>query len=455
MAQVLGSAFSLIKNGEEYKYFCDNIDIIKDSPSSTVACNDALRAISHILGRCFNIEVTLTILDTRLDNEFFGVNMYPDYQRMRELIDIICNDTNEEDIIIKGQSYARPIDAIDAVWRDIDKWHIDLDAKLFYDLSHRFNPKEIVALIISRVENTIFSFDIPRTVYRSIRYMMLNSSYSTQALSRSTLCRNFYIIPFIQACGFVNYKMELDEASLLRQNERFVIIYNEALTKIVTGYTSSIIDRKPSELKDKITYILGWVFEAVTDLKYQMSILKKHLEEQINAEKSFYVKNLLITIYRQFAGHDIHEITSEAFVPVVDTPELKKLNEAYSMRKFTDEAKAILENSQSQLLDKLGRCKRVTQEEIDILRLEIDKIQSVDDKIYYMEKVYDKLAIVEYALTLIGEKDTKGKVRDTKDKLLKQREMLMEIRQAIIAKTIAPERYGLFVKTSMPEGYEG
>ena len=33
--------------------------------------------------------------------------------------------------------------------------------------------------------------------------------------------------------------------------------------------------------------------------------------------------------------------------------------------------------------------------------------------------------------------------------------MLMEIRQAIIAKTIAPERYGLFVKTSMPEGYEG
>jgi hypothetical protein len=70
-----------------------------------------------------------------------------------------------------------------------------------------------------------------------------------------------------------------------------------------------------------------------------------------------------------------------------------------------------------------------------------------------MEKVYDKLNIVEYALALIGDRDTKGKVRDSKTVLLKQKEQLLEIRELIINRRISPERYGLFVK--YPAGYEG
>ena len=131
------------------------------------------------------------------------------------------------------------------------------------------------------------------------------------------------------------------------------------------------------------------------------------------------------------------------------------LDENYAMTKFCKKLQAVAEEAQSQLLDKLGRCKKVSQEEIDILRLEVDKIRSVDDMIYYMEKVYDKLSIVNYALTLIGDKYTKGKVKDSKEKLEKQRDALMEIREMIIAKRIAPERYGLFVKTQVPEEYRG
>jgi hypothetical protein len=70
-----------------------------------------------------------------------------------------------------------------------------------------------------------------------------------------------------------------------------------------------------------------------------------------------------------------------------------------------------------------------------------------------MEKVYDKLNIVEYALALIGDRDTKGKVRDSKTVLIKQKEQLLEIRELIINRRISPERYGLFVK--YPAGYEG
>lgn len=452
-------------SGDENKYLCDNIDIIKDNPINIRACDDALATVNKIISRCFNIKVTSSILDTTGDNDFFGINVYPEYKEMRRIIDIICDDFSNDEISVDGVIYERPVDAVNAVWRNIREWHIDYDSKLFYDLSHRFTPKEIVSLIVYQIEQTVMSFYIPQTVYRSIKYMMLNSSYGTQSISRSTLCRNFYIIPFIQACSFVNFKSKLDEDSMITESEELVKHYCSFLNKVVTSYSSSLIDKTDKEFKDKISYILSWVFEAIADLKYQMFMLKKQLKEQIVAEKSFYVKNLLITIYRQFAAHEITDITTESVsIPLNNTvrpsygnmsDERIALDEKYAMTKFCKKLQAVAEEAQSQLLDKLGRCKKVSQEEIDILRLEVDKIRSVDDKIYYMEKVYDKLSIVNYALTLIGDKDTKGKVKDSKEKLEKQRDALMEIREMIIAKRIAPERYGLFVKTQVPEEYQG
>jgi hypothetical protein len=60
---------------------------------------------------------------------------------------------------------------------------------------------------------------------------------------------------------------------------------------------------------------------------------------------------------------------------------------------------------------------------------------------------------VNNALDLIGDKDTKGRVRDSKEKLLKQKEDLLEIRELVMAKKITPEHYGLYIK--YPAGYEG
>ena len=65
------------------------------------------------------------------------------------------------------------------------------------------------------------------------------------------------------------------------------------------------------ELKDKMSYVITWVFEAINDLKYSMLILKKSLKEQINAEKSYYVKNLLVTIFNQFAYNDFSDVVAD------------------------------------------------------------------------------------------------------------------------------------------------
>ena len=95
-------------------------------------------------------------------------------------------------------------------------------------------------------------------------------------------------------CGFVNFKSDLPEGSLLLSDNNLNRAYMGCITKIATEFTSSIIDRPMSDLKQEVSYILTWVIEAINDLKYHMLLLKQSLERQIVAEKSFYVKNLLI-----------------------------------------------------------------------------------------------------------------------------------------------------------------
>lgn len=452
MSKFMLSSVSILRpgSGEEHKYLCECIDILKANKTNVNVLNTQLNTISRILSRCFDINASISILDTTMDNDFFGFNIYPSVDTIRTIVDIACDAVGKDEIVYQGNTYNTPSEVIKAIWRNNTEWYIDIDAKILYDYSRRFTTREIVAMLIYCIENTVFCNESVMIAYRAIRHITLNVDHRTAVISRSTRCRNFFIIPIIQSCGYTNFRSEFCPESLFNALEEMGKDYLAALTKIATQYTSSIIDRPSYDLKQKITYIMTWVMESLNDLKYNMEFLKRTLGEQINAEKSYYVKNVLVSILRQFSSTDPNAV-EESYAP--STPESRAIKEAMFMDVIVKEMNEVAHQDEQKLLDKLGRCKRVTQEEIDVLRLEIEKIQSVDDKIYYMEKVYDKLHIVDYALTLIGDNDTKGKVRDSKQKLLKQKEQLLEIRDLIVARRISPERYGLFVK--YPAGYEG
>ena len=437
-------------SGEEHRYLCECIDTIKANKTNTYVLNEQLDAISRILSRCFDMKVTTTILDSIMDNDFFGINIYPSVNAARAIVDVACDTVGVDDIYYGGETFDSPGDVIRSIWRNNNEWHIDFDGKLFYSPSQMLTAREIVALLLYKIEQTVFCNESVMIAYKSIRHITLNVDRRTAVISKSTRCRNFFMIPIIQTCGFTNFKSEIPAESIFMGVEELHKDYLALLTKIATQYSSSLIDRPSYELKQDITYIMTWVMEALNDLKYSMEKLKRSLSYQIAAEKSYYVKNILVSIMAQFTTQDQSTI-EESYNP--ETPESKALKEAVLMGQIVKEFDDAAHADEQKLLDKLGRCKRVTQEEIDVLRLEVEKIQSVDDKIYYMEKVHDKLNIVEYALTLIGDRDTKGRVRDSKALLKNQLAQLIQIREIIMNKRISPERYGLFIK--YPAGYEG
>lgn len=437
-------------SGEEHRYLCECIDTIKANKTNTYVLNEQLDAISRILSRCFDMKVSTTILDTTMDNDFFGVNIYPSVSTARAIVDVACDTVGADDIQYGGVAFDSPGDVIRSIWMNNTEWHIDFDAKVFYSLSQMLTAREIVALLLYKIEQTVFCNENIMVAYKSIRHITLNVDRRTATIAKSTRCRNFFMIPIIESCGFTNFKSEIPSESIFMGVEELHKDYLALLTKIATQYTSSIIDRPSYELKQDITSIMTWVMEALNDLKYSMERLKVALSYQITAEKSYYIKNILVSIMAQFSTQDQSAI-EESYNP--STPESKALKEAVLMGQIVKEFDEAVRADEQRLLDKLGRCKRVTQEEIDVLRLEVEKIQSVDDKIYYMEKVHDKINIVEYALTLIGDRDTKGRVRDSKALLKNQLAQLIQIREIIMNKRISPERYGLFIK--YPAGYEG
>ena len=436
--------------GEEHRYLCECIDTIKSNRTNVAVLNEQLDAIGRILSRCFDMNIGISILDTVSDDEFFGLNIYPSLDTARSIVDVACDTVSSDNIVYNGVNYDHPSDVVKAIWQNNRDWNIDFDGKVFFSYSQMLTPREIVAMMLYKIEQTVFCCENVMLVYKSIRHITLNVDRRTSSIAKSVRCRNFFMIPILQSCGFTNFKSELPLESIFEASSELKKDYLAFLTKVATQYSSSLINRPSYELKQDITTIMTWVLEAVNDLKYTMERLKKILDGQIIAEKSYFVKSVLVAIYSQFTTKEPNTV-EESYAPM--TPERRALEEAVLRDKIVKEFDEAVHADEQKLLDKLGRCKRITQEDIDILRLEVEKINSVDDKMYYMEKVYDKLNIVEYALALIGDRDMKGKVRDSKAILLKQREQLLQIRDVIINKRIAPERYGLFVK--YPAGYEG
>ena len=443
MPRMITSNIEAIAGGIEFQYLCENIKNIKENKANPSQCNDSLKTIGTILSRCYDIKISTTILDTDADTNFYGINIYPDFKPIRNIIDIACGDQLDPAKAEDGE-LDTPSKAIKYIWSNIKEWHFDFDSKLFYSLSHPFTPKEIACLLLYQIERTIFSYDIPMTVYKSIKHIMLNVNYHTQCISKSTLCRNFYIIPFAQACGFVNYSSELGEESILSRNGDLLTCYLGVLTKITTEYSSSIINRPSYELRDQISYILSWVIEAINDLKYNMYILKKSIQEQIVAEKSYYIKNLLTSIINQFSSTDVSSSLFESYLP--QNKERKEMQFKMQMANVKQIFDRIVTEADVSLLDRYGRVKTITQEEIDILRLEVQKIKTIDDKIYYMEDLYNKLNLVNYSLELIANPKTKDRVKEPIQKLKDKKEQLEHLRQIIISMRINEKRYGLFIE---------
>lgn len=288
------------ETGEEFCYLVECIDNMKNNPEKE-NMEKSLDCIKKILFRCFDIKCKMTILDTDLDREFFGFNIYPDTKLCRKLIDLIIDDNNKH------------LDEVRDLWKDNEDWIIEIDSKIIKDLSKPFSSREIAVMLLYEIDRICFNFDIVEKTYSTIRKSLISLPFVVYNIAKSAFCRNVYIIPFIRICGYKNFTTKLSEDSLIYNSEFLRKSYVSLISDILRYYgTTSLIDKNPIKMEEDLIININWIFTGINDLKITFGTLKDLIMKQITIEKSFYIKNVLISIYQLFASYDKTSIITEA-----------------------------------------------------------------------------------------------------------------------------------------------
>ena len=425
---------------DDFKYLVNDIgEVINSSDPSFM--DVSLERISKILKRLFCIDANISIIDQEAA-PFFGVSIYPDFTDIQKIVEEIM--TNQVSDVIETWSYTT-------------NWVIELDSKLMFNKTNSFSREEIAILLFYRIEQIIFNYSLPKKITEIIRVSLSSLDYRNNAIVRSKVCRFLYMIPFMIACGYVNYTQQPDKESMISKGSGLAKdIYSSAWKRILTNYgMMNLLDRDSRELEGTVQYVLNWIYESVNDMKYSTRTLRHNLQKYISAVGSNYVGFILKKIFVKFTTVSNKIAALENLNPNSDTPKAKLLQE-----KLIDDhwAKTYAYMSESKelnddFIDKNGMVRKVDDREIDIIRIRIDNIESTDDKIYLIERIYKFSNIVEYSLELLNDPTMSSRVRMSKSALMRQKSELDSLRKLVISVKIQPKRYGVFIK--YPVGYRG
>ena len=102
-------------------------------------------------------------------------------------------------------------------------------------------------------------------------------------------------------------------------------------------------------------------------------------------------------------------------------------------------------------MDSSGRVRRLQTRDLDIYRAELERVHSVDEKIFLIERLHDLLDDAEYALYMVQEDPRR--VMQSEETINNYIHEIHRLINDVNNKKISKQRYGLYIK--YPADYEG
>jgi Zn-dependent protease with chaperone function len=389
--------------------------------------NGAILRIQRVIKRNFDINFTINIVnnDTR---EFFGMSIYPNKNQIEKIIDAIVNKKSSTDVVID-------------LWQKTDEWVLEIDSILLYDKNLNANPAEIVAVLLHEIGHVVYSNSIPQRVNRILRYKMMHANLALKKLISWPKAQKIIQLVFVDACSSKNFRYT--NLKTERVADQFVekMGYGENLNnfidKLVATQGNRLVNRTEEQVDQDVTATVNWTFVNIAELEFRRSNLRTTLQTELLKNPSRFVRDIVYDIRSTFFGK------GESENPYTDA-----VREQY----LTNEFNVIVKEGLLSIFDKNGKVKKITQADIDILSVEVGRIENEDDKIYVLDLIYDKLSVINAALDLI-KNGQKEKVPVSKDTLESFKAQLERMRIMALETPIKPKQYGVFIK--YPKGYEG
>ena len=360
-------------------------------------------------------------------------------------------------------------------WREIESWSIEIDNRVFDKSYIQLNPRELTAMLIHEIGHTIFSDKKFEAFYRMYREVRLR--YDLNQRTKMSFAYFILSIPLVIAASVhtvvigrngINEEKFCDELTIKYGYSDDLI---SAFNKIIAYYGSTAF-LTPSASEDKISQELVWSFNTVSDiiirkrsLNTQMTLRALKTKSPTLKDAYMSVVSLFGTIIREKKTGLVFESMNAAFdaIEKSDAPILENFEIDYDLKAMT-----ALENLFSNIdnkpayesfIDTIDRKKlekevknlRVSEYDIDVIFVEIDKIANNYDRVYVLDLIYnlyEKLDVIE-DMSMYDYR-VKNKYEH---KLPLWRDKLSIARQKCLNKEIRPQSYGLFVP--VPKGYEG
>jgi hypothetical protein len=401
---------------------------------------------------------TVSIVNNNHKEPFFGLRIFPIIKELNMVANEIINDKIGFRQLIRK-------------WESIEDWYIEIDAQVFLRSEINFTPKELTAMTIHEIGHSIYSEKKLVVMYNAFKESQMRMKLADKASMK--VLYSLYMIPLSVSCAQKGYidrnsiKTEYFADSVLK-NYGYSDALISALNKIIKTYGNNSASNKSQNIEQSIT----WCNVNVSDLARRKDKLKDELFYQSLKSESNYFKAVCIKVLNELGvkmrekytgavvectldmlqsdytyGDDCKPLF-EAFQPFIEIEKGAQLDRRYNMCRNGVNIDAAVES----LFKRNNRPIKLelpTNQDIDEIMIEIDKITSHRDRMFVLDLIYynlEKIDVYEEAKGSSISSLNRGKIEDL-------RKSLEQLRQAVLNKKIKEKEYKFFIK--YPEGYEG
>lgn len=383
-----------------------------------------IRLIESTVKREYDIPIKINIIPNK--QQFFGMCVYASEDEIMEIATLILNQGTTKDIErIYRENITRTTKTV------------EIDYILLYDHNLNMTSGEITAILLHELGHVVMSEAMVHRFKKMKLYFINHATSGFKRISDTWLVKSVMQLSVAQALSnqfnaeYVNEK----NADNFAFKEGYGEELCDALNKFILNGKGSIIKKNEKEIEQELETTMDWAITNISQLQFRKDKLKKSLRILSLTTPSKFMSGLIDGIHEKFDKKSNPKFP-DAMI---------EINEAFILSNM----KKV--KAPSGVMDRSGRVKKLDQRSLDIYRAELERVNTTDDKIFLLERLYDLLDHAEYALYMLQE-DPKA-VMQTEKSIRLYIDRVNDLIDLVNKKKISRTKYGLYIK--YPSGYEG
>ena len=387
-----------------------------------------LKLIENAIKREFDISLEISIIENK--KQFFGMCVYPSPDEINRLTDMLL-ETNVK---------MSDVEKVHIEFMTKGKHIVEIDSILLYDYNLNASAGEVTAILLHEIGHIIASNSIVCRFERAKDYMTVKFDNRTRKLSKTLPFMNhvFKIATLQLFSNHFNIQLTKERrADELAFKEGYGPELSNILGKLIANGKGERVRRTEKEMDKDIEITIDWLIVNIKELQYRKDRLNKSIKMIKLSTPSIFLADQLDKIKHAVFKDDHKEMMEKVAV----------INEAFILSSMKNNKVKAPHGA----MDSSGRVKKLQLRDLDIYRAELERVDTVDDKIFLLERLYDLLDIADYA-KYTAQTDAR-KVTQSEHVIDLYIEQVHELINEVNKKRITKTKYGLYIK--YPADYEG